>query len=82
MNPVETYVRERRDIRSSGAAVKETPYYNPSANLVNEIGKTLKPKVRCFMGLKNLGLAGETPALQARTPPIYFLFATNVPLGW
>ena len=27
MTPLETYLRELRDIRSSGAAVKETSYY-------------------------------------------------------
>jgi hypothetical protein len=55
MNPLETYLRELRDIRSSGAAVKETSYYGPLAALFNEIGKTLKPKVRCLITLKNRG---------------------------
>lgn len=41
MNPLETYIRELHDIRSSGAAVKETSYYGPLANFLNEIGKTL-----------------------------------------
>ena len=39
----------------SGAAVKETSYYGALANLFNEIGKTLKPKVRCILTLKNQG---------------------------
>jgi hypothetical protein len=55
MNPVETYLRELRDIRSTGAAVPETSYYGPLANLLNEIGKTLKPKVRCVINLANRG---------------------------
>ncbi len=55
MNPFETYLRELRDIRSSGAAVKETSYYGPLATLLNEIGKTLRPKVRCIITLKNQG---------------------------
>lgn len=55
MNPFETYLRELRDIRSSGAAVKETSYYGPLATFLNEIGKTLKPKVRCIVTLKNQG---------------------------
>jgi hypothetical protein len=44
MNPVETYIRELREVRSSGAATPEPSYYAPLANLLNEIGKTLKPK--------------------------------------
>lgn len=55
MTPLETYLRELRDIRSSGAAVRETSYYGPLAALLNEIGKTLKPKVRCLITLKNRG---------------------------
>lgn len=55
MNPVETYFYELFDIHSSGQAVKETSYYGPLANLFNEIGKTLKPRVRCIINLKNRG---------------------------
>jgi hypothetical protein len=54
-HPLETYLRELREIRSSGAAVKETSYYAPLANLFNEIGKTLKPRVRCILTLRNQG---------------------------
>jgi len=54
-DPVEIYLRDLRDIRSTGAAVKETSYYSPLANLFNEIGKTLKPKVRCIINLANRG---------------------------
>jgi|GEM_PF-1064193 hypothetical protein len=43
MNPLGTYLKELSEIRSSGAAVKETSYYGPLANLLNEIGKTIKP---------------------------------------
>lgn len=57
MNPLETYLRELRDIRSTGAGVPETSYYGPLANLLNEVGKskTLKPKVRCVINLANRG---------------------------
>ncbi len=44
-----------RDIHSTGEAVDETSYYTPLANLLNEIGKTLKPKVHCVINLKNRG---------------------------
>ena len=39
---LETNRSELRDIRSSGAAVKETSYYGALANLFNEIGRTLE----------------------------------------
>jgi hypothetical protein len=55
MNPVETYIRELSNIHSSGQAFKETSYYGPLANLFNEIGKALKPKVHCIINLKNRG---------------------------
>ncbi len=55
MNSLETYLTELRDIRSSGEAVNETSYYGSLANLFNDIGKTLKPKVRCIINLKNRG---------------------------
>ena len=48
LNPLATYLRELRDIRSSGANVPETSFYGPLANLLNEIGRTLKPRVRCI----------------------------------
>src|SRR5208282_2153168 len=55
MTPLETYLRELRDVRSSGAAVKETAYYPALSNLLNEVGKTLKPRVRCIINLANRG---------------------------
>jgi hypothetical protein len=55
MNPVETYLAELRDIRATRAAVAETSYYGPLASLLNEIGATLKPKVRCVINLANRG---------------------------
>ena len=33
----------------------ETSYYPALSNLFNAVGKTLKPKVRCVMNLRNLG---------------------------
>ncbi|MBL8205282.1 MAG: N-6 DNA methylase, partial [Blastocatellia bacterium] len=55
MNSLEKYLRELRDIRSTGSAVKETSYYPALVGLLNEIGKTLKPKVRCVLTPKNQG---------------------------
>ena len=55
MTPLETYLRELRDIRSSGAALKETSYYPALSNLLNEVGKKLKPRVRSIINLANRG---------------------------
>ena len=54
-NAIETYLEELRALRSSGAAVKETSGYGALANLFNAVGHTLKPKVRCFIHVKNSG---------------------------
>ena len=42
-NPLEAYLKDVRDIRGSGAAVAETSFYPALSNLLNEIGKTLRP---------------------------------------
>jgi hypothetical protein len=55
MTPTETYLRELRDARSTGAGVKETTYYPALSNLFNEVGKRLKPRVRCIISLANRG---------------------------
>ena len=55
MNPLETYLKDLRDIRSTGAATDETSFYTPLANLLNELGRTLKPKVRCVINIANRG---------------------------
>jgi hypothetical protein len=55
MSLLERYLAELRDIRSTGAAVKETSYYPALSALLNEVGKTLKPRVRCIMHPKNRG---------------------------
>jgi hypothetical protein len=52
---LETYLEELRAIRSSGAAVKETSGYGALANLFSAVGHALKPKVRCFIHVKNSG---------------------------
>src|SRR6266545_4626604 len=52
-SPLETYLRELRDGRAIGVA--ETSFYAPLANLLNAVGATLKPKVRCIVHPRNLG---------------------------
>lgn len=55
MNPVEAYIRELQQIRASGAGVDETSYYGALTTLLNEVGRALRPKVRCIMQLQNSG---------------------------
>jgi hypothetical protein len=55
MHPLQTYLHELHDIRATGAAVKETSYYPPLANLLNAVGQTIKPRIRCVINLKNQG---------------------------
>ena len=52
---LEDYLADLKAIRATGAGVPETSYYPALANLFNAVGKTLKPKVRCVMNLRNLG---------------------------
>ncbi len=66
MEPLVTYLRDLRDIRSSGANAPETSFYGPLANLLNEIGRTLKPRVRCIINPKNQG--GCLPERSCATP--------------
>src|SRR6266581_7424078 len=55
MNPLETYLENLFVIHSSGSGVKETSYYGTLENFFNEVGKTLKPRVRCIINLANKG---------------------------
>ncbi len=50
---VEAYFSQLRDIRASGAGVAETSYSSPLANLRDEVGKHLKPKVRAIINLRS-----------------------------
>jgi len=52
---LETYLGELRANRSSGSGTEETSGYVALANLLNAIGHTLKPKVRCIIQVKNSG---------------------------
>lgn len=55
MRTLDTYLTSLREIRSSGEAVDETSYSGALETFFNEIGKTLKPKIRCVLQLKNRG---------------------------
>ena len=52
---LEQYLRDLRDIHSSGAGVKETSYYGRLENLLNAVGAGLKPKVKAIIHLTNKG---------------------------
>jgi Type ISP C-terminal specificity domain/N-6 DNA Methylase len=55
MKPLEQFLQDAYEIHSSRAAVDETPYYGALETLFNEVGKTLKPRVRCIIHIKNKG---------------------------
>ena len=55
MHLVEAYLRDLWEIRQTGAGVPETSYYAPLSNLLNEVGRKLKPHVRCVMPLSDTG---------------------------
>lgn len=58
MNPVSAYLATLAEIRSSGHATNETSYYPAIEALLAEIGKSLKPRVKPVLQLKNHG-AGQ-----------------------
>ena len=52
---LQTYLSSMLAIKLTGAHTKETSFYTPLNNLLDSMGNTLKPKVRCVMQLKNIG---------------------------
>lgn len=55
---VEKYLIGLAEIYRTGGGVDEESYYGTLETLLNEIGRKLKPRVRCVGQLKNIG-AGE-----------------------
>jgi len=45
VDDVEAYLRRMAEIRSTGGATSETSYYSALENLLNAVGRTLKPHV-------------------------------------
>ncbi len=64
---VEKYFTAVRDVHGLGAGTPELSYYTALVNLLNDVGKDLKPKVFCLSILENTG-AGH---------PDFGLFAGN-----
>ena len=53
-HPLADYLADCRARHRTGAVTPETSYYGPLEALINAVGKKLKkPKVRCFMSLRN-----------------------------
>jgi hypothetical protein len=55
LGALETYLTAVRDTRLSGEGVSELSYYPALHALLEDVGGKLKPKVRCFMNLRNQG---------------------------
>ena len=55
IHPLETYLTDCLATRATGANAPETSFYPALSALLNEVGRHLKPRVRCVMGLKNHG---------------------------
>ena len=53
--PLESYLAKIEQIRALGAATPETSYYEALQNLLNDLGKKLKPSVFCLSNLKDQG---------------------------
>ena len=52
---VQQFLTDLRDIRRSGAASGERSSYPPLTKLLEEVGSTLKPKVRCVLEIVDQG---------------------------
>ena len=62
---VETYFADLQRLRASGGATGERSYYVPLANLLNAVGRTLKPKVFCVVELADQGAGHPDVGLYA-----------------
>jgi hypothetical protein len=62
-NPIETFFTDLRDTHLSGVGVKETSYYPYVANLLDSMGKTVKPRVRCIVHPHSVGAGLPDEAL-------------------
>ena len=50
-----SFLSATKSVYSTSGGTKETSYYTALNNLLDGVGRTLKPKVHCVMQLKNLG---------------------------
>src|SRR5262249_51735484 len=54
-HPLAIYLSDCRSRRATGATTAETSLYPPLEALLNAAGHALKPRVHCFMSLKDQG---------------------------
>jgi hypothetical protein len=54
-DPLATYLADCRNRRGTGATTPETRLYSPLEALLTAAGAKLKPRILCFMNLKNQG---------------------------
>jgi hypothetical protein len=52
---IESFFTDLRDTHMSGVGVRETSYYPCFSNLLNVIGKKLKPRVLCIIHPRSIG---------------------------
>jgi hypothetical protein len=52
---VEVYLKRMAEIHATGSATSETSYYGALENLLNSVGKNLKPRVICNGQIRNQG---------------------------
>ena len=79
MHPLETYLNSLAEIRASAAGTKETSYYPALHALLNEVGKGLKPRVRCILQLANRGAGNPDGGLY--TPDQFQKLADDEPIA-
>src|ERR1700676_1167045 len=53
--PVENYLNHIRSVHSTGQAVPETSFYGALEGLLNAIGASTNPRVRCVVNPRNRG---------------------------
>ena len=76
---LESFLSASKSVRSTGGGTKETSYYTAINNLLDGVGHTLKPKVRCVMQLKNLVQAIQ---MVACSPPTSLTAKLAKPKTW
>lgn len=67
MNLTEEYLKHLAEIRATGGAQPETSYYGALATLIDAVGSTLKPRVRCVPQLANAGAGSPDFGLYTST---------------
>ncbi len=69
--PLERFLKAVHDVHATGAGVPETSYYPAISRLLEDVGKTLTPKVRPVINIRNEGAGipdGGLFVVRARGP--------------